>query len=389
MPRRPRVLFIDDGSDTSELALRGLLSPAGIDVTLRHPEEVSATDLKRSQLVVVDYFLRNWPERDDSEPARAPADGLAVASTLRSGLLPPLEGRETGPERVPPIAFALWSAHLDEATFRLPTAVRNHVFARENNLEWVFRREEIVSGDAGVQLASLAMAVAELPGRWPGRESGEAAVDQLLELLGLDRRLPWSERARSQLLANRPPVFELSERSHGLAIVRWLLHRVLPYPSFLLDRQYLAARLRIDELPDNSDAGLWAALEECTYRGSLAAFAGQRWWRAGVEHWLWIVTDGRSGDPEVVADLARSLGGTSATNWRQPVVVIDAEYRRSPTFLEVDEAVRLRPDDWPPFADHAYADRMVARNEPSLAAIVDTADRHLLDDPKATTAPTT
>jgi len=380
---RPQLLFVDDTSVTSEHTLRELLTPEGVDVRLRHPENLTMRDLQRAHLVVVDYFLSDWSERDESAPARAPRDGLAVAGNLRSLLLPKLGGREMGPDEVPPVAFALWSAHLQEATFELPEALREHVFARENNLEWAFSRESITSGTAVPQLADLARAVHLLPEQWPSRENGLDAIDALLSLLDLATTslVPWQERGRDQMLSCHPPVFELSERSHGLVILRWLLHRILPYPTFLIDRQYLQARLRVDALPDDADAPLWTELGRARYTGILRRFGGDRWWRAGVESWLWRATDGQSGDSQAVAALAASLGATAERPWRQPVIVMGPDYRRGTSPVELEETVRLRPDDWPPYADTAFAERSAAQEAPRLGALVDTSDRHVLDDP--------
>jgi len=374
------VLFIDDGTSTTVGRLRELLEPEGIKLDLLHPESVEDADLDRSDLVVVDYFLDRWEERDAVDAApRAPRDGLAVAATMRSRLLPQRELRTAGVARVRPVAFALWSAHLEAATFQLPSAVRAHVFARENNLEWAFARERVTSGAAAVQVSELATAVAALPDRWPGRSAGDAAVQLLASLLALPKA-DWADLAVEQAMECRPPVFELSERTHGLVLLRWILHRILPYPTFLIDEQYLCARLRLDELPDDPEVELRQTLSPFRYTGLLHRFDGPRWWRAGVERWLWEATDGRSGNPEAVRKVSTLRGGIALHEWHQPVVVTGANLDRRPGYVEISDAVRLRPDDWPPFADDAYAELAEAKKEPSLAAIVDAADRDRLSD---------
>jgi hypothetical protein len=80
-----------------------------------------------------------------------------------------------------------------------------------------------------------------------------------------------------------------------------------------------------------------------------------------------------------VAALARSHGAVTATQWLRPVVVIGGDLARSSTFVEVEETVRVRPDDWPVFADDAFARRDEARDDPGLRALVDPVDRPLLD----------
>jgi hypothetical protein len=378
--RKPVVLFIDDGSSTSEQQLRSLLDPSGVELRLMHPENVEQEDLESSDVVVVDYFLENWKERDDLYSAsRAPRDGLAVAGTLRSRLLPPLSERRPGAGPPKAVAFTLWSAHLNEATFGLPAAVRAHVFARENNLEWAFDRGAIVNGVAVERLSELAHAVSQLPEAWPGRSGGQEALDLLSQVLSVPDEL-WKPEVLDAIVNCRPPVHELSERSHGLAVVRWLLHRILPYPTFLLDELYLRARLRLDALPEDPDAPLWEELAPYKYLGMLKNFDGSRWWRAGIEHWLWEATGGESSNPRSLQDLGVRLGGQASRAWRLPVVLCGADLEKKPNLSEISDAVRLRPDDWPPYADAAYGSREECATDPTLSALVDPADRYLLVD---------
>lgn len=385
----PHVLFVDD-SDQMELGeLRRLLQPHQVRVRLRHPEETLMVDLDWADLVVVDYFLLSWAERDDIDSvARKPCDGLAAIASMRSVLLPKLSERLPG--TVPPrtVAFALWSSNLKEATFELPEVVLPHVFSRENNLEWAFRRDDLSQEQGNRQIALLAHAVKDLPDRWPSEPS--RAEQQMLILLGLTSNNEnsgdagtglWRNDARDEVLNCRPPVHELSERSHGLALLRWLLHRIFPYPCFLLDEQQLCARLRVDALEGGSasEASLAEVLLPYKYSGMLAGFGGNRWWRSGVEDWLFNETDGQSGIPSIVAELARSHGATASRSWRRPVIVLNGDLSRSHKFAEVEQTVRIRPDDWPVFADDAFALREQAVEDPTLRALVQPADQPLLD----------
>ncbi len=385
-PRIPHVLFVDDDDSASPKQLTQALSPHGVEARLRTPEETIRSDLDWADLVVVDYFLTSWPERDETfSVARAPQNGLAVAASMRSALLPALSDRLPEAPVPRPVAFALWSGNLREAAFDLPEVVLPHVFSRENNLEWAFRRDDLLFGEAGAQVAVLAKAVRGLPDRWPRRES--QAEEELLRLLGLtatssdEDENPWRGDARREVLDCRPPVHELSARSHGLALVRWLLHRILPYPCFLVDDLQLRARLRVDELEGGQVEvdPLLEALAPFSYNGILAGFHGPRWWRAGIEDWLFTATGGQSGNPGAVAEVAKRHGAVRWTDWMRPVVVIGGDLARSPTFAEVEATVRVRPDDWPVFADDAFARREDVLDDQGLRALVDPADRRLLE----------
>lgn len=384
-PRTPKVLFVDDDELARQSQLQSALANHGVLARLRPPEEVLTSDLNWADLVVVDYFLTNWPERDVDSVARSPQNGLAAIASMRSTLLPPLAERGEGAVPPPAVAFALWSGNLQEASFNLPGEVLSHVFSRENNLEWAFRRDQLLDGSAGEQVALLAHAVRQLPDRWPAEKSG--AETQLFAMLGLpdqDSAEPadsWKTEARQEVLDCRPPVHELSARSHGLALVRWFLHRIIPYPCFLLDELQLRARLRVDALEGGETlvAPLTEVLSPYCYSGIMAGFDGQRWWRAGVEDWLFTATDGRSGSPQAVADVAQRHGARAERSWLRPVVVIGGGLARSEDLAEVEDTVRVRPDDWPVFAETAYARRSDAQDDPDLLALVDPVDRLTLD----------
>lgn len=376
----PKILFIDDSSSTTPQLLKRVFDPRRMDVRLIHPEDVTDPDLAWANVVVIDYFLTDWSERTASPSAsRAPEDGLAVAATLRSRLLPGFDQRYPGslPER--PVAFALWSGHLSEATFGLPDVVLPHVFSRENNLDWAFSRTELLASGGADQLASLAQAVTSLPGFWTQQD--RSAEDALWASMGLSAEVPWSEDARENVLDCRPPLHELALRTRGMAILRWLLHRILPYPTFLMNEQQVCARLRVDGLSaiGTDRSTLLDELQAVAYQGVLHGFAGPRWWRAGVESYLFDSTQGRSGDPSTVADMAISKGARSNGRWLRPVVVLDETLKPKPDFEEVDSVLRINPDDWPPYADDAFASREDARELPELRRLVHPADRHLLE----------
>jgi hypothetical protein len=229
---------------------------------------------------------------------------------MRSNLLPPLADRRPGATSPPAVAFALLSGNLAEATFYLPTQVLAHVFSRENNLEWAFRRDDLTTDDGTRHMALLAQAVRQLPDQWPPQQTD--AEDQLFSMLGLttpdetSSTQYWRDDARRDVLACRPPLHELSARSHGLALIRWLLHRILPYPCFLLDDLQLRARLRVDALDGGNGVSgqLLEQIDPYSYNGTLTGFGGPRWWSAGIEEWLFNTTEGQSGNPQAVAEAA-------------------------------------------------------------------------------------
>jgi hypothetical protein len=77
--------------------------------------------------------------------------------------------------------------------------------------------------------------------------------------------------------------------------VRWLCHRALPFPGLFLSDLYAAWALGIslDEfraVVDSEAKTDWlSALEDAEYYGPLNEFVGRRWWRAGIDHLVYML----------------------------------------------------------------------------------------------------
>ena len=216
---------------------------------------------------------------------------------------------------------------------------------------------------------------------WPADSS--ASEVRARELLDLNDETEWSERAWGEVRECQPPLYELGGGSHGVLFLRWLLHRVLPYPCFLWDIDWVAARLRIpgESLRQlmTSDNDLARDLRRLKYTGILAGFLGDRWWRTAIEDYAWELAGESSGG---AAEFQRSLCAKAGKALelvlpRDPVVCLDGDFKvegvGSPEI-----AVRVRPDHWPPFADPAWMDVETVSDDPELSAMVEPLDRYRL-----------
>lgn len=363
----PAILIIDDQEEQSALA-QHLGSTGLVSARLLHPNDVALDDLLAADLVLVDYRLDNWPERDAvSQLSLTPPDGLAVAFLLRRHL--------QDCEKDSPTSIAMLTGQIEKLASPLPVEHREHVIAHMNNLEWVFQKAK-PNEDARLvtQLIDLASAVSSLPQRW---DITVAPMSQLAELLNIVPGEPVSEKLLEEVESCNPPIHELSQWSHGLTVLRWVLQKILPYPCFLWDGHYLAARLAIDY------GSFISTLDErekfrdllgtAKYEGILSKFSGTRWWRSRVEFLLWELTEGQSADPDVVRQqISARLGvelspSNPATN---PIVCINTDYQPLDTFYSIKESVRIRPDDWPPYADQAWTTIELAKSEKRLNSLV-------------------
>ena len=352
----PTILLIDD-EDTDLAAKLRPASKKHARIKALHPRDVELKDLSWANLVLVDFKLDSWSDRDNLECiSLKPRDGLALAAVLRRQL-----ENEKGTS---PTAFAIYTGQIQNLAGPLPPENRNHALARINNLEWVFEKGKTISA----QLVSLAKAVDKLPQSWLSRGQRE----RLTELLNINTNGKEADQLLQDVEMCLPPIHELSEWSHGLAIVRWLLHRILPYPCFLWDSYYLAARLRVDHRTLITNNRLQKHLQTCLYKGILADFLGPRWWRSKVELLLWEQTNGSSSDVKEVQRLVSRIAKIQSDDSfpTHPIVCIDSDYMPLETLSSSENAVRIQPDDWPAYADQAWTTTDLAKTNARLGSLV-------------------
>jgi hypothetical protein len=363
---------VDDRPDDQGGALR---LAGGVIAEVTHPDDLDQEMLEDADLVLVDYDISHWPGRSKlTEISLQPPNGMALAAVLR----------EHANKLQRPTGFAI---HTGEARlFSItPAEPRAHLLARTHNLEWVFikGKPDVV----GPQVASLAHAIKELPEAWPvdDRERIEIEVRKLLGLRSPeDEEAPdWINVAMRDVTQCRPPISELAERNHGLLFVRWILHRILPYPCFLFDTHHLAVRLRATHrsLLDALNGDFARFLEPAAYRGVLGDFLGDRWWRAGIESLLWDL-----GGSTTAKRLHSRLAGIAGVpleplEYGEPVVCVDENYAALDEPCGGAEVVRILPDDWPSYAAQAWTTLALAREHPRLAAIVAESDLSRLTPP--------
>lgn len=99
---------------------------------------------------------------------------------------------------------------------------------------------------------------------------------------------------------------------------------------------------------------------------------GDRWWIDAVGGWFWELTEGRSPSPERLRravlerygiDLAPSEAGPEG------ILVHDAYLKPKGRLAPANRCRRIEPDDWPPFARYAYAEREDILKSPLLGLI--------------------
>jgi hypothetical protein len=349
----PTVVFIDD--DQEELApLAKSVAEAGmLGCKVDSPGDVDINLLRDADLVIVDYNLDKWiKDVDTSNLSLIPSNGTALSAVLREHY------RKPELTHFPPTGFALITGE-PQGVCSTPGERRPHVVARLSNLEWYFEKHD--DHEANVQrIASLATAIHSLP-----RDLSKHIVglETLMELLGVETSDLLAGRYIESVSYCRPPIHHLSKESGGLVLLRWLLHRILPHTCFLLCQTELAARLRVSpeslaqELSNSSHLG--QALAPYNYTGLLSNFDGRRWWRGGIEQFLWDITDGESMDSDALRASLDKVGASllSPIDITRPVVTIDETFKTEARLSSINDTVALHLDDWPSYAEPAYLRR--------------------------------
>lgn len=372
--REPFVVIVDDDDQTT---FADAVADKGVAAVAVSPDDLNSEVLSRASLVVLDQYLEKFPTRDK---LRLPVslqvlDGLALAGVLRSHV--ERSGKSDTPEF--PVAFALRTGDLDRVGVGLPKSARQHLLASQYNLEWVFDKRE--SSPDSARIADLATAAATLPVEW-----GSESRDPGLTWLQLPDS-PWSDDARWQVEQCRPPQHVVADRTAGRAWLRWFMHRILPYPTFLLDRKRVALMLGTTTTGLNrllaTEGPIAEALINARYEGPLAEFQGEKWWRAGVSHLIAEIMEPDHGDLFESRAIAETIGAVlhidfPALDLDLPVLTINSDYSIGDYPIDSSQAVRLHPDGWPPFADEAWADKddvTAEDSDPDLLALVVSTDR--------------
>lgn len=368
---KPTILFIDDVVEEIDALARECEDRA--DVVKRSFDDVEPADLDIADLVLVDFNLKDWNARERApEVTLRPWDGLAVAEILRSYY--------RGAKSQRPVAFAVLSGDLASLTSPFPPTSREHMVASLVKVEWAFPKDKPLA-DLSRQLISLANGVRALPQKWPSDSNTEK--DKILQSLLAVPDTDWAAAAIGDVSRCHPPIQELSTWSHGLAFLRWMLQRILPYPTFLLDDTQVALRIGISvesfcaAMQANKDFADW--LRPALFEGVLHEFRKRRWWRAGVDALIWELSVEKPFSRELVAvEVKVKAPDAVFLAQKNPVACVDKDYEFV-GFGEAQDCVRLRPDDWPLFADSAWAEKaVVMANQSLLMAVEEATEREEL-----------
>ena len=83
--QKPSILIVDDEPELVQSEFALLADDVDVDlIGILHPEDLESDQLQEANLILVDYRLKHWSERDfHSSVAMRPETGLSLAAILR------------------------------------------------------------------------------------------------------------------------------------------------------------------------------------------------------------------------------------------------------------------------------------------------------------------
>jgi hypothetical protein len=171
---------------------------------------------------------------------------------------------------------------------------REHLLAPALDVEWIQHKAEEC---AKIRIQQLIWASANVH-KAAGNDG--ASLKDIEKLLALPEEVTWADRAREEIRNARPPVNQAEsgtpEEPRGSSYtVRWLCHCALAFPGLFLSDLYAAWALGISlsefrAIADCRAETEWlSALSDTEYLGPLDEFLGRRWWRAGIDHLVYML----------------------------------------------------------------------------------------------------
>ena len=125
-------------------------------------------------------------------------------------------------------------------------------------------------------------------------------------------------------------------------------------------------------------AALESAFDTARYQGPLADFLGPRWWRAGVRETVRELSGDTLPGPEV-RSAVEEQAGVELPPLEPSGAVLEIDGKLNVVgVVPRERAVRIRPDDWPPFAETGWLSEERLEQDPKLKDLVDPVDRERL-----------
>lgn len=381
MTNAPKVLLIDD--DEASIALL----PSGSDSRILHPNDGGFGTHLEQELQTADLVLLDHNLALSGELSLMASDGASFVGHLRSWArkrrvtLPPLviftSEYDAFSQEVPSVgpAVPLGGSFEGHEARLAPTL----------DVEWLIAKDPVNSGQQISALARACIALRKIA------ENDRASLSEIQRFLAPPAEAPWETIAAEHITRARAPVGEPESTHHDgtrgvTPVLRWLLHRALPYPGLFISDLHAAWTLGIEpaslpKIVERAANSNWTReLAGCIYTGPASELFSRRWWAAGVDFAAWqLRQESESMQSSPRAALTKLAGpDLDPAEGSEKVVVVDTDFNEQ-GFAPIEEAMQLHPPGWPAAAAEPWMRRDMILAEPLMQSMLDPTDRALLE----------
>ena len=373
-PMRKKILYVDNNLEIGRSTLDG----TNLEFVERTPDKLGKDSAVLEALHGIHVVLMDYDLHEDDTTSSAPIDGIELLERFRAAIRTLQKAEKAIP------LLTIYTGKYDKLVKELDCPSAPYMVARRANVDWVFAK--------GIAKKSTEISACRLESILSGFkrkfESTDLADDeQLHSLLDLPKDLPWTNLAKEQVRDARPPIQTMRDGIDRATLMRWLLQVALPIPGCFVGLDWTAVRLRIspEELAtavhEYTDSNFSKSLDECRYKGPLADFYPERYWKAGIDHLIWELTQGRSPtNADVRENLTEAIGKEiSALKEEAPVLLVSpVTFEQNNQITDMNDAVQIQPDLWPAEVELPWVRISEVEKDSKLRAIVVSEDRERL-----------
>jgi hypothetical protein len=369
--KSPSILLIDDDPQVSDLEKGSVVRPLS-PADANFGADLSGA-IKTADLILLDHNLHL-----DQGLGLTASDGASFVGHLRSWA-------RANEVSLPPLVIYTSedSAFADETPVLGPAVPLKGSFVGHEariapalDVEWLISKHCDTAASSAIRLAADSHTLRQIAG------DGRMSLEETATYLGLPTA-PWSHHAFASMTRWSPPISEPSAgraSARGMtAVLRWLLHQVLPCPGLLVSPHYAAWSLGIElesfemagKVEESSVAKL---LRSARYTGLGSTLYPPRWWAAGIDFIGWQIRDS-SYEKGGIQQALDALAGPGLHPLAPPekVVVVNSDLQEEGV-VAIDEAIEIYPPGWPAEALKLWMRLDEAVNDAAAKSMIEPAE---------------
>ena len=367
-----KILYVDNNLEIGKSTLEG----TDLDFVERRPDELGKDSAVLAALHGIHVVLMDYDLHEEDAASSAPIDGIELLERFRAAIRTLKEAKNVIP------LLTIYTGKYDKLVKELNCPSAPYLVARRANVDWVFEKG---TTRKGTEITTWRLKSILSGFKFDFSQYGTNDEKTLISFLGLPKDSPWAELAVEQIRDARPPIQTMRSGLDRATLMRWLLQVALPIPGCFVSLEWAAARLHIPPLKlaaavqERTESNFSKLLDECKYKGELADFHPVRYWKAGIDHLIWKLTQGRSIlNTKVSKILAEAIGDEiPRLDEEAPVLLVSPKtFEQTGEITDLKNAVQIQPDLWPAGVDFPWIKISELKNDRELQEIVINVDRN-------------